>query len=179
MGTKEPVVVMVTGAAGQIGYALSPMIARGAMLGPDQPVILHLLDIPPAKNAVEAVKMELIDAAYPLLVDVVATTDLEEACKGVQVACMIGGFPRKAGMERKDVMGKNVAIYKDQASAIQTHAAKDVKIVVVANPANTNAWVLGQNAPEIPKENITALTRLDHNRAKGQLALKVSYNSQR
>lgn len=149
------------------------MIARGVMLGPDTPVVLHLLDIPPAAGALEGVRMELIDAAFPLLKGVVATTDLEEACKGVDVACFIGGFPRKKGMERKDVMGKNVAIYQGQASAIEKHAKKDVKIVVVANPANTNAWVLGQNAPSIPKENITALTRLDHNRSLGQLAEKT------
>jgi malate dehydrogenase len=110
----EPVRVMITGAAGQIGYALAPMVARGAMLGPDTPVILHLLDIPPAEEALKGVVMELVDAAYPLLKGIVATVDPAEACAGVNVACMIGGFPRKAGMERKEVMGKNVAIYRDQ-----------------------------------------------------------------
>mmetsp|Transcript_468 Transcript_468/g.3475 ORF Transcript_468/g.3475 Transcript_468/m.3475 type:complete len:339 (+) Transcript_468:103-1119(+) len=168
----QPLKVMVTGAAGQIGYALAPMIARGAMLGKEQPVILHLLDIPPAAQALEGVKMELIDAAFPLLDGVLATTDLEEACKGVDVAVMVGGFPRKEGMERKDVMSKNVAIYKSQASALEKHASKNVKIVVVANPANTNALILSENAPSIPKENITCLTRLDHNRALGQISLK-------
>eukprot|EP00241_Pyramimonas_parkeae_P006582 CAMPEP_0114247618 /NCGR_PEP_ID=MMETSP0058-20121206/13120_1 /TAXON_ID=36894 /ORGANISM="Pyramimonas parkeae, CCMP726" /LENGTH=334 /DNA_ID=CAMNT_0001360939 /DNA_START=81 /DNA_END=1085 /DNA_ORIENTATION=+ len=169
----EPVTVMITGAAGQIGYALAPMVARGAMLGPNQPVVLHLLDIPPAATALEGVVMELVDAAYPLLKGVIASTDPSEACKGVNIAVMVGGFPRKEGMERKEVMGKNVAIYRDQASALAKFAAKDVKILVVANPANTNALILSENAPSIPKENITCLTRLDHNRALGQVSLKL------
>eukprot|EP00271_Cylindrocystis_brebissonii_P008828 TRINITY_DN23331_c0_g1_i1.p1 TRINITY_DN23331_c0_g1~~TRINITY_DN23331_c0_g1_i1.p1 ORF type:complete len:332 (+),score=71.12 TRINITY_DN23331_c0_g1_i1:163-1158(+) len=167
---KEPVRVMVTGAAGQIGYALVPMIARGIMLGPDQPVILHLLDIAPAAEALEGVKMELIDAAFPLLHGVVATIDVAEACKGVKIAVMVGGFPRKEGMERKDVMSKNVSIYKSQAAALEEFADKDVKVVVIANPANTNALILKEFAPKIPAKNITALTRLDHNRALGQLS---------
>ncbi|KAI3430749.1 hypothetical protein D9Q98_009161 [Chlorella vulgaris] len=162
--------ILVTGAAGQIGYAICPMIARGAMLGPDQPVILHMLDIEPAKTALEGVRMELIDAAYPLLAGVVATTDVEEACKGVDVAVMVGGFPRKAGMERKDVMSKNVAIYKSQASALEKNAAPGCKVLVVANPANTNSLILKEYAPSIPAENITCMTRLDHNRALGQLS---------
>jgi len=155
---------------GQIGYAICPQIARGAMLGPNQPVILHMLDIEPAKQALEGVRMELIDAAYPLLVDVIATTDVEVACKDVDIAVMVGGFPRKAGMERKDVMSKNVAIYKSQAAALENNAKKDCKVVVVANPANTNALILKEHAPSIPDENITCLTRLDHNRAIGQLS---------
>lgn len=155
---------------GQIGYALCPMIARGAALGPDQPVILHLLDIEPAKTALEGVRMELIDSAFPLLSGVVATTDPEVAFKDADIAMLVGGFPRKAGMERKDVMSKNVAIYKSQASALERLASRDVRVVVVANPANTNAWVLKKHAPSIPAENITCLTRLDHNRALGQLS---------
>ncbi|CAN4125904.1 unnamed protein product [Withania somnifera] len=135
---KQPTRVLVTGAAGQIGYALVPMITRGAMLGPDQPV----LDIEPAVEALKGVKMELIDAAFPLLKGVVATTDAVEACKGVNVAVMVGGFPRKEGMERKDVMSKYVSIYKAQASALEQHAAPDCKVLVVANPANTNAHIL-------------------------------------
>ncbi|EFN52647.1 malate dehydrogenase, cytoplasmic [Chlorella variabilis] len=166
----EPKRILVTGAAGQIGYAICPMIARGAMLGPDQPVILHMLDIEPAKQALEGVRMELVDAAYPLLMGVVASTDAEEACKGVDVAVMVGGFPRKAGMERKDVMSKNVAIYKAQASALEKNAAPGCKVLVVANPANTNSLILKEHAPSIPAENITCLTRLDHNRALGQLS---------
>ncbi|PON57711.1 Malate dehydrogenase, NAD-dependent, cytosolic [Trema orientale] len=168
---KEPVRVLVTG---QIGYAIVPMIARGAMLGPDQPVILHMLDIEPAAEALKGVKMELIDAAFPLLKGVVATTDVVEACKDVNIAVMIGGFPRKEGMERKDVMSKNVSIYKAQASALEKHAASDCKVLVVANPANTNALILKEFAPSIPEKNITCLTRLDHNRALGQISERLN-----
>ncbi|KAJ7559749.1 hypothetical protein O6H91_04G099600 [Diphasiastrum complanatum] len=167
---KDPVRILVTGAAGQIGYALVPMIARGTILGPDQPVILHLLDIPPAAESLNGVKMELVDAAFPLLKGVVATTNVVEACKDVNIAIMVGGFPRKEGMERKDVMSKNVSIYKEQASALDQYAAANVKILVVANPANTNALILKEFAPSIPEKNITCLTRLDHNRALGQVS---------
>ncbi|KAJ7519619.1 hypothetical protein O6H91_20G046500 [Diphasiastrum complanatum] len=167
---KDPVRILVTGAAGQIGYALVPLIARGTMLGPDQPVILHLLDIPPAAESLNGVKMELIDAAFPLLRGVVATTNVVGACKDVNIAIMVGGFPRKEGMERKDVMSKNVSIYKEQASALDQYAAENVKILVVANPANTNALILKEFAPSIPEKNISCLTRLDHNRALGQVA---------
>ncbi|KAG5236352.1 malate dehydrogenase [Salix suchowensis] len=161
---KEPVRVLVTGAAGQIGYALVPMIARGVMLGPDQPVILHMLDIPPAAEALNGVKMELVDAAFPLLKGVVATTDVVEACTGVNIAVMVGGFPRKEGMERKD----------SQASALEKHAAANCKVLVVANPANTNALILKEFAPSIPEKNITCLTRLDHNRALGQISERLN-----
>ncbi|KAG8091979.1 hypothetical protein GUJ93_ZPchr0012g22228 [Zizania palustris] len=171
---KEPMRVLVTGAAGQIGYALVPMIARGVMLGADQPVILHMLDIPPAVEALNGVKMELVDAAFPLLKGVVATTDAVEACTGVNVAVMVGGFPRKEGMERKDVMSKNVSIYKSQASALEAHAAPNCKVLVVANPANTNALILKEFAPSIPEKNITCLTRLDHNRALGQISERLN-----
>ncbi|PPS05555.1 hypothetical protein GOBAR_AA15091 [Gossypium barbadense] len=171
---KEPVRVLVTGAAGQIGYALVPMIARGVMLGADQPVILHMLDIPPAAEALNGVKMELVDAAFPLLKGVVATTDVVEACTGVNIAVMVGGFPRKEGMERKDVMSKNVSIYKSQATALEQHAAPNCKVLVVANPANTNALILKEFAPSIPAKNITCLTRLDHNRALEKLNVQVS-----
>ncbi|KAG5538669.1 hypothetical protein RHGRI_019286 [Rhododendron griersonianum] len=170
---KDPVRVLVTGAAGQIGYALVPMIARGVMLGPDQPVILHMLDIEPAAEALNGVKMELIDAAFPLLRGVVATTDAIEAYKGVDIAIMVGGFPRKEGMERKDVMSKNVSIYKAQASALEQHASPNCKVLVVANPANTNALILKEFAPSIPEKNITCLTRLDHNRALGQISERL------
>ncbi|CAI0558974.1 unnamed protein product [Linum tenue] len=146
---KDPVRVLVTGAAGQIGYALVPMIARGVMLGTDQPVILHMLDIPPAAEALNGVKMELVDAAFPLLKGVVATTDVVEACTGVNIAVMVGGFPRKEGMERKDVMTKNVSIYKSQASALEKHAAAGCKVLVVANPANTNALILKEFYPDV------------------------------
>uniref|UniRef100_A0A7C9EAE6 Malate dehydrogenase n=1 Tax=Opuntia streptacantha TaxID=393608 RepID=A0A7C9EAE6_OPUST len=170
---KDPVRVLVTGAAGQIGYALVPLIARGLMLGPDQPVILHMLDIEPAAEALNGVKMELIDSALPLLKGTVATTDVVEACKGVNIAVMVGGFPRKEGMERKDVMSKNVSIYKEQASALEQHAAENCKVLVVANPANTNALILKEFAPSIPEKNLTCLTRLDHNRALGQIAERL------
>ncbi|RZB71831.1 Malate dehydrogenase, cytoplasmic, partial [Glycine soja] len=171
---KEPITILVTGAAGQIGYALVPMIARGAMLGPNQPMILHMLDIEPATESLKGLKMELIDAAYPLLRGVVATTDVVEACKDVNIVVMVGGFPRKEGMERKDVMSKNVSIYKAQASALEQHAATDCKVLVVANPANTNALILKEFAPSIPEKNITCLTRLDHNRALGQISERLN-----
>ncbi|KAL5701924.1 malate dehydrogenase [Ranunculus cassubicifolius] len=170
---KDPIRVLVTGAAGQIGYALVPMVARGIMLGADQPVILHMLDIPPAAEALNGVKMELVDAAFPLLKGVVATTDVVEACTGVNIL-MVGGFPRKEGMERKDVMSKNVSIYKSQASALEKYAATNCKVLVVANPADTNALILKEFAPFISEKNITCLTRLDHNRALGQISERLN-----
>ncbi|KAK1400688.1 malate dehydrogenase [Heracleum sosnowskyi] len=171
---EDPVTVLVTGAAGQIGYALVPMIARGEMLGTNQPVILHLLDIEPAAEALNAVKMELIDSAFPLLKGVVATTNVVEACTDVDIAIMVGGFPRKDGMERKDVMSKNVSIYKAQAAALEQHASSNCKVLLVANPANTNALILKEFAPSIPEDNITCLTRLDHNRALGQISERLN-----
>ncbi|KAG1654907.1 hypothetical protein FOA52_003149 [Chlamydomonas sp. UWO 241] len=170
MASPSPARVLITGAAGQIGYAICPMVAAGRLLGPDTPVILHLLDIEPAKQALEGVKMELLDAAFPLLMGVVTSIDANEACKDVDYAIMIGGFPRKAGMERKDVMSKNVTIYASQAAALENNASKGVKVLVVANPANTNACILKECAPSIPAENITCMTRLDHNRALAQIA---------
>jgi malate dehydrogenase len=165
--------VLITGAAGQIGYALCPTISRGAIFGPEQKVTLHLLDMPFALNALEGVKMELLDGAYPLLDDVHLFTAPEEAFVDVDVVIMCGGVPRKPGMERKDVMGNNVKIYVQQAQALDKYAKKDVKVLVVANPANTNALMLAKHAPSIPKENITALTRLDHNRALAQIAQRA------
>ncbi|GAB2290498.1 hypothetical protein Dimus_024775, partial [Dionaea muscipula] len=171
---KEPIRVLVTGAAGQIGYALVPMIARGTMLGPDQPVILHLFDIEPTAEALNVVKMELIDSAFPLLKGIVATTDVVEACKGINIAIMVGGHRRKEGMERKDILSKNVPIYEAQASALEQHAAQHCKVLVIANPANTNALIVKESAPSIPEKNITCLTRLDHNRALGQIAERLN-----
>ncbi|KAJ4800243.1 malate dehydrogenase [Rhynchospora pubera] len=171
---KPPVKILVTGAAGQIGYAVMPMIARGQMLGPDQPVIIHMLDIPSASEALGGLKMELIDSALPLLRGVIATTDVAQACKDVNFVIMLAGFPRKEGMERKELMSKNVAIYKAQASALEQHAAPNCKILVVANPANTNALILKEFAPSIQPKNITCLTRLDHNRALGHLSERLN-----
>ncbi|KAG7026168.1 Malate dehydrogenase, cytoplasmic, partial [Cucurbita argyrosperma subsp. argyrosperma] len=174
MVTRKEVMHLLVGFSGQIGYALVPMIARGVLLGPNQPVILHMLDIPPAAESLNGVKMELVDAAFPLLKGVVATTDVVEACTGVNIAIMVGGFPRKEGMERKDVMSKNVSIYKAQASALEKHAAANCKVLVVANPANTNALILKEFAPSIPEKNISCLTRLDHNRALGQISERLN-----
>jgi len=149
------------------------MVAAGECLGQDQPVILHLLDLERAANPLEGLKCELIDSAFPLLRGVVTTFDLNTAAKDVDYAILVGGFPRGPGMERKDLMAKNAPIFGPQGKALNDHAAPDVKVLVVANPANTNAWLVSQAAPRIPKENITAMTRLDHNRAVGQIAVRA------
>jgi len=164
--------VALTGAAGQIGYALAPMICAGAATGRDRTIDLRLLDVPFAAKALEGVRMELEDAAFELVERVTAHVDPESAFEEADVVIMVGGFPRKAGMERKDVLGKNVAIYREQARALASKAKRDVKIVVVANPANTNAKILHAFAPEIPKSNVTCMTRLDHNRALAKLGGK-------
>nr|XP_048334507.1 malate dehydrogenase-like [Ziziphus jujuba var. spinosa] len=169
---KEPVKVLVTCAAGEIGYAIAPMIARGVILGANQPVILHMLNTD--AGALKEVKMELINAAFPLLKDVVATTDAKEACEGVNVAVMIGSLPENEGVESKDVMSKNVSTFDAQASALKEHADKNCKVLVVANPTNTNALILKEFAPSIPEKNITCLTRLDHNRALGQISERIN-----
>ena len=170
MSEGETSTVLITGAAGQIGYALAPMVCAGAATGRSTKIALRLLDVSFAAQALEGVKMELRDAAFDLVESVECFTDADEACANVDVAIMVGGFPRKSGMERKDVLGKNVAIYKAQAAALASKAKRDVKIVVVANPANTNAKILAKFARSIPKTNITCLTRLDHNRALAQLS---------
>jgi malate dehydrogenase len=170
---KQPVRVTVTGAAGQIGYALLFRIASGAMLGEDQPVILQLLDITPALDALEGVKMELDDCAFPLLAGVVCTDDPEVGFKDADYALLVGARPRGPGMERKDLLEANAAIFSVQGKAIDNVASKDIKVLVVGNPANTNALITQRNAPSIPKENFTAMMRLDHNRAKSQLAAKT------
>jgi malate dehydrogenase len=173
MPDKTPVRVAVTGAAGQIGYSLLFRIASGAMLGPDQPVILHLLEITPALGSLGGVVMELEDCAFRLLAGVVATDDANQAFEGVNYALLVGSRPRTKGMERKDLLEANGAIFTVQGKALSESAADDVRILVVGNPANTNALIAMNNAPSIAHERFTAMTRLDHNRAKAQLAKKV------
>jgi malate dehydrogenase len=166
--------VVVTGAAGQIGYALVPLIASGQMFGPSIPIILHLLEVEPAMKALEGVVMELVDGAYPLLTGTVSTSDAAVAFKDVDVCILVGSFPRKPGMERADLLEKNGAIFQAQGKAIEQYACKNVKILVVGNPANTNCLILRKFAPSIPEKNFSALTRLDHNRAIAQIAHKLN-----
>ena len=170
---KAPVRVAVTGAAGQIGYALLFRIAAGDMLGPDQPVILHLLEITPALPALQGVAMELNDCALPTLAGVVATDDVNVAFKDVDYALLVGARPRGPGMERKDLLEANGAIFSPQGNALNDHAKRDVKVLVVGNPANTNALIAQQNAPRLDPGCFTAMVRLDHNRALSQLAEKT------
>ncbi|MEM1404701.1 MAG: malate dehydrogenase [Pseudomonadota bacterium] len=170
---KAPVRVTVTGAAGQIGYALLFRIASGAMLGDDQPVILHLLDITPAMDALEGVRMELDDCAFPLLAGIVCTDDPAVGFKDADYALLVGARPRGPGMERKDLLEANAAIFSVQGKAINDVASRDIKVLVVGNPANTNALITQRNAPDIDPRNFTAMMRLDHNRAKTQIAQKL------
>ena len=170
---NTPVRVAVTGAAGQIGYSLLFRIASGQMLGEDQPVILQLLDITPAMDALKGVAMELEDCAFPLLSGIVRTDDPNEAFGDISYALLVGARPRSKGMERKDLLEANGGIFKPQGKALSDNAASDVKILVVGNPANTNALIAMNNAPNIPNERFTAMTRLDHNRAIAQLAAKT------
>jgi malate dehydrogenase len=165
-----PVRVAVTGAAGQIGYALLFRIASGAMFGPDQPVALNLIEIPPALDALKGVVMELQDCAFPLLTDIVQTADAAEGFRDVNVACLVGAKPRGPGMERADLLKDNGGIFKPQGEAIAANAADDVKVAVVGNPANTNALIAAANAEGVPTDRFTAMVRLDENRAKSQLA---------
>lgn len=170
---KTPVRIAITGAAGQIGYALLFRIASGAMLGQDQPIILHLLEITPALEALKGVVMELNDCAFPLLHDIVATDDVNIAFKDVSYALLVGARPRGPGMERKDLLEANGAIFGPQGKALNDHAQRDVKVLVVGNPANTNALIAQQNAPDLDPKCFTAMVRLDHNRAISQLAEKT------
>jgi malate dehydrogenase len=170
---KDPVRVAVTGAAGQIGYSLLFRIASGAMLGPDQPVILQLLEITPALQALNGVVMELDDCAFPLLAGTVTTDKAEEAFDGVDYALLVGSRPRTKGMERADLLEANGGIFGPQGKALDAKAADDVKILVVGNPANTNCLIAQRNAPGIDPSRFTAMTRLDHNRAKAQVAKKA------
>jgi malate dehydrogenase len=170
---KAPKRVAVTGAAGQIGYSLLFRIANGDMLGKDQPVILQLLDITPAMQAVNGVVMELEDCAFPLLAGVVVTDDPEVAFKDADYALLVGARPRSKGMERKDLLEANGAIFTVQGKALSDHANRNCKILVVGNPANTNAYIAMRSAPDLPKKNFTAMLRLDHNRALSQLAARA------
>ncbi|MBK6286103.1 MAG: malate dehydrogenase [Gammaproteobacteria bacterium] len=170
---KKPVRVTVTGAAGQISYSLLFRIASGAMLGPDQPVILHMLEITPALEALRGVAMELDDCAFPLLAGMVCTDQAEEAFRDAQYALLVGARPRGPGMERKDLLEANAAIFSVQGKAINAVAARDIRVLVVGNPANTNALIAQRNAPDIDPRRFTAMTRLDHNRAMTQLAVRT------
>ncbi|MCH9693996.1 MAG: malate dehydrogenase [Gammaproteobacteria bacterium] len=170
---KAPVRVTITGAAGQIGYQLAFRIASGQMLGSDQPVILQLLEIPPALPALQGVVMELDDCAFSTLAGIVATDDPNVAFKDSDYALLVGARPRGPGMERKDLLEANAAIFSVQGKAMNDHASRDIKVLVVGNPANTNALIASSNAPDIDKGNFTAMTRLDHNRAMAQLAAKT------
>ncbi len=168
-----PIQVTVTGAAGQIGYALLFRIASGQLLGPDQPVVLRLLEIEAGMKALEGVVMELDDCAFPLVADIVTTTDLDTAFDGVSWALLVGSVPRKAGMERGDLLAVNGGIFGPQGRAIAANAAGDVRVLVVGNPCNTNCLIARSNAPEVPTDRWFAMTRLDENRAKRQLAAKA------
>ena len=173
MAANPPVHVTVTGAAGQIGYALLFRIASGQLLGPDQPVVLRLLEIEPGMQALEGVVMEIDDCAFPLVSDIVTTTDLATAFDGTSWALLVGSIPRKAGMERGDLLTVNGGIFGPQGRAIAANAASDVRVLVVGNPCNTNCLIARANAPEVPADRWFAMTRLDENRAKSQLAHKA------
>jgi malate dehydrogenase len=170
---KTPIKVAVTGAAGQIGYALLFRIASGQMFGPDQPLILHLIEIPDALGALDGVVMELHDSAFPLLESVVPTADLNEGFRDINWALLVGSVPRKAGMERKDLLGINGKIFIGQGQAIEKNADSDVRVLVVGNPCNTNCLIAMNNAKQIPSDRWFAMTRLDENRARAQLAHKA------
>ncbi|MBX9743241.1 MAG: malate dehydrogenase [Chthoniobacterales bacterium] len=174
---KTPIVISVTGAAGQIGYSLLPRIAAGNLFGPDQPVALRLLEIEPAMKALEGVVMELQDASFPLLHSVEMTSDLNTGFQNTQWALLVGSIPRKAGMERKDLLGINGKIFVGQGRALAKNAASDVRILVVGNPANTNALIARHHAPEIPANRWYAMSRLDEDRAKSLLAQKAGCHS--
>ncbi len=174
---KAPVRVAITGAAGNISYSLIFRVAAGDMLGKDQPVILQLLEIPPAMDALKGVVMELHDCAFPLVQGIVATDDANVAFKDADYALLVGSRPRGAGMERSDLLKANGAIFTAQGKALNDHASRNVKVLVVGNPANTNCLIAMKNAPDLPKENFTSMMRLDHNRSLSQLAEKTGSHS--
>ncbi|HEX7063398.1 MAG TPA: malate dehydrogenase [Woeseiaceae bacterium] len=173
---KQPARITITGAAGQIGYQLAFRIASGQMLGADRPVQLQLLEIPPALPALEGVVMELADCAFPTLAGVLATADANEAFRDADYALLVGARPRGPGMERKDLLAANAQIFSAQGRAIDLHASRDIRVLVVGNPANTNALITRANAPGIDPTQITAMTRLDHNRAIARLAAKTGHH---
>lgn len=170
---KAPVTVTITGAAGQLGYALVFRVASGAMLGPDQPIVLKLLEIPPAMGALNGVIMEVDDCAFPLVKDIVPTDDPNTAFEGADYALLVGSRPRGPGMERSELMEANAAIFSVQGKALNDHASRGVKVLVVGNPANTNCLIAQRNAPDLDPRNFTSMMRLDHNRALAQLAAKT------
>ncbi len=174
---KDCITVSITGAAGQIGYALLFRIASGALFGPDQPVHLKLIEIEPAMGALEGTVMELDDCAFPLLAGITATSDLDEGFEGANWALLVGSVPRKKGMERKDLLGINGKIFTSQGEAIARNAADDVRVLVVGNPCNTNCLIAMNNAKGVPSERFFAMTRLDENRAKSQLAEKAGVHA--
>ncbi|MCA9779194.1 MAG: malate dehydrogenase [Candidatus Eremiobacteraeota bacterium] len=174
---KKPLKVAITGAAGNIGYAMAFRIAAGDMLGPDQPVILQLIEITPAMQALQGVVMELNDCAFPLLQGIVATDNLDEGFDGTNFAMLVGARPRGPGMERNDLIGANGKIFAPQGKAIDTRAADDVRVLVVGNPANTNALIAASQAKRLDRKQFTAMTRLDHNRALSQLSEKTGVHS--
>lgn len=176
MADKKPITVCVTGAAGQIGYAITSMVCNGDMFGPEQPVILNLLDLPVAMESLGGVVMEIEDGNYPLVKGIVATDDADKAFAGADCAVLLGAFPRKQGMERKELMEKNVGIFKLMGEAIERNASENIKVLVVGNPANTNALICSRYAPKVPAKNFSAMTRLDHHRALGQIAKRANVN---
>src|SRR5438045_2796631 len=175
--TKDPVRIAITGAQGNIGYSLLFRIASGSMLGPDQPVILHLLEITPALGALGGVAMELDDCAFPLLAGTVPTDDADVAFGDIDYALLVGAMPRRDGMERSDLLSANGGIFKPQGEALSRSAKRDVKVLVVGNPANTNCLIAQQNAKDLDPTQFTAMTRLDHNRAVAQLATKAGVHT--
>jgi len=170
---KQPIHVTISGAAGQIGYALIPVVCSGLVFGFDQPIILHLLEIEPALKALNGVHMEIDDGAYPLVQGVICTAKAQEAFENCDYAILVGGFPRQKDMSRKDLLAKNSSIFKAMGEGLENYAKKTTKVLVVANPANTNCLTCSQYAPKIPKRNFSALTRLDMNRARSQIAKKI------
>jgi malate dehydrogenase len=176
---KSPIKIAVTGAAGQIGYALVFRIASGEMFGPDQPLVLHLIEIPSVLSALDGVVMELQDCAFPLLQAIVPTADLDEGFRDINWALLVGSVPRKAGMERKELLGINGKIFIGQGQAIEKNAAADVRVLVIGNPCNTNCLIAMNNAKEIPRDRWFAMTRLDENRARAQLAHKAGVEIRR